>query len=176
VRFRSSSSARNANCSGASSRAHKMQRKITERSFGTQIWNYLLQSHHCATFVDSIFIERGTFFFFARLLRLRRVSELYNRKPSLYSGLVTVEPDVAAIPANEHHAHEWPFRMRKLRQKLHKFLILRSFEAHCQDGETHTNLYEDFRPRGVTSKALTTGIDEVVYRVPHHRPSTAGQT
>jgi len=40
---------------------------------------------------------------------------------------------------------------------------LRSFKAHCQDGETHTNLYEDFRPRGVTSKALTTGIDEVVY-------------
>ena len=40
---------------------------------------------------------------------------------------------------------------------------MRSFEAHCQDGETHTNLYEDFRPRGVTSKALTTGIDEVVY-------------
>ena len=42
-------------------------------------------------------------------------------------------------------------------------MILRSFEAHCQDGETHTNLYKDFRPRGVTSKALTTGIDEVVY-------------
>jgi hypothetical protein len=42
-------------------------------------------------------------------------------------------------------------------------LILRSFEAHCQDGETHTSLYEDFRPGGVTSKALTTGIDEVVY-------------
>ena len=47
-------------------------------------------------------------------------------------------------------------------KKLHKFLIPRSFKAHCQDGETHTNLYEDFRPRGVTSKALTTGIDEVV--------------
>ena len=44
---------------------------------------------------------------------------------------------------------------------LYKFLILRSFEACCQDGET--NLYEDFCLRGVTTKALITGIDKVVY-------------
>ena len=54
-------------------------------------------------------------------------------------------------------------------KKFYKFLILRSFEAHCQDGETYNNLYEDFRTRGVTSKALTTGIDEVVYIVLHSR-------
>ena len=41
--------------------------------------------------------------------------------------------------------------------------MLRSFKARCQDGETYTNLYKDFRPRGVTSKALTTRIDERVY-------------
>ena len=42
--------------------------------------------------------------------------------------------------------------IQSLVKKLHKFLILRSFEARCQDGETHTNLYEEHTARPVLPK------------------------